>query len=267
MNNEQKTEQALNEPQENGQDKYEMKNAITGSDLGNEVLNLVAEYGYLTSEEIQMYVGDRRKAFNIIGYLREQDKLKTFDTHLIPKKGYYIPAEVRRMIGQLGTVPHIEKFFPSDYRQTRHFHHSNLVKVRLLLEKIFEPYNAKFKTENQIRKVEKRSSVVDGILVYEKDRTLKKMGVEVELTLKNSTARRRKVKKLLVGELKNLDNIIIFYSIEVIKARLKADIRNYIEPGVPIFFIQIEDFFKNRKEVVASDLGLADNKRQIFKGL
>ncbi len=237
---------------------------ITGSKKGNEIINLIAEYGYLTSDEIQVFVGEKRKAFNLIGYLRRKDIIKSFQTNLIPKKGYYLPAEVKKMVNQLGRVSHIKTFFPSDYRSSRHFHQSNLIKVRLELEKIFNNFNPKFITENQLSRTKKMNSVVDGILEYEKEPGVKKKAaIEVELTLKNATGRKKKVKQLLVRVLSQVDVLFIFYTQEIIRTRLTEDIKEYIDTKGPIYFIQINDFLKQRYLVRATDID--GNGKDIFR--
>lgn len=234
------------------------------SSAHEKVLKLIAIYGYVTVNEIALLMSDKRRAFNVLHYLFQKGYLGTFATGLQPNRAYYIPENIRTILESSGRVPYVRKYFPYLYRPTGFYHHINIIKVHILLEKILGEQLVEWVSEPQIKE-QYQMKVCDGEMVFlDRKGQKKRAGIEVELTLKSKVPLARKVKNLLEYANKNLDVIIIFYSNEMIKKRTIETIKlNQQESTKPIFFIYLEDLYRDGVECLAETIDGV--RQQVFR--
>ena len=61
------------------------------TERNRKVLQIIGEHGYVTYKEIQNITGTKRQAFRVIDSMMNSYKfIESFDTGLMPSKGYYL---------------------------------------------------------------------------------------------------------------------------------------------------------------------------------
>ena len=229
---------------------------IFTSDLHDKIIKLTAQYGYITIDEVSLLIGDRRKAFNVMAYLYQKGVIRTIPTMLRPSKAYYLPENWRKTIESSGEVQYIKTFQPYTYRPTNFYHHTNLIKVHIIIQQVFTNRLKEFITEAQLRQEKtKGEKVCDGEFIFTNTRgETKKIGIEVQLTLPSYEVRRERLKALVDYANKNLNGVIILYNIQTIKDRMKETLMKYTNPTGHIFFAGLDDFLKMRGQTEFEEL-------------
>ena len=100
-----------------------------------------------------------------------------------------------------GAVEYMSRFVPSNYAPTQFYHHTTAINVHLILEKILGNRLIEFIPEPRLKRQikggrEKALKICDGEFIFLTKEEKRKAGIEIELTLKSATARRRRVKNL-----------------------------------------------------------------------
>ncbi|MBN1385187.1 MAG: hypothetical protein JW983_09935 [Elusimicrobia bacterium] len=237
---------------------------VLQSDVHDRIIEIVAEYGYITVDEACLVVNDYKKAYNVLQYMTVKGTLGTFPTYLHPSKAYYMPVDMRRIIESTGAVKYVENFFPSSYRPSGFFHHANTIRVRLIIQNILGNRLIDFISEFRLKKQLDMRKICDGEFIFSNLKGIQRhVGIEVELTLKNADARRRRIRNLSHYAGQKLNAVMVFYNREIIKNRFKETMKKYWTNQVPVFFIYLEDFFKLKADVDAEDID--NNRIKIFQ--
>jgi len=235
------------------------------SSLHEQIVKLAAEYGYLTVDEVSMITGNSRHAYSVLQYLYSKGTLGTFSTYLKPSKAYYLPDDMKKIIETSGKALHVENFYPYSYRPTGFYHHSSLIRIHLAIKKIFAEKLIDYIPETRLKRDLGKQKVCDGEFIYlNKKGEQKKVGVEIELTLKNAEKRRESVLNLAEYADKNLNVVIMFYNLDIVMKRTAETIIKYGTMLTPVFFINLADFLKNDGAVNAETIH--GEKVDIFEG-
>jgi len=229
--------------------------------IHEKIIETIAEYGYMTVFEVAEITGDLRKAYGVLQYLsNKKGRLTTFPTHLRPTRAYCLSSREKSAVEASGAVEYMSRFVPSYYAPTQFYHHTTVINVHLILEKILGNRLIEFVPEPRIKRQIKSESkkalkICDGEVIFLNTKgERRKAGIEVELTLKREEARRRQIKNLYAYADNNLDLILLFYNREVIKERMKETIKNYGSKEKPIYFISLKDFLEHRAKSQAEKL-------------
>lgn len=221
--------------------------------IHEKIIETIAEYGYMTVFEVAEITGDLRKAYGVLQYLsNKKGRLTTFGTHLRPTKAYCLSRREKSAVEASGTVEYMSRFVPSYYAPTQFYHHTIVIKVHLILEKILGNRLIEFIPEPRLKRKIKSGSekvlkICDGELIFLNTKgERRKAGIEVELTLKREEARRRHIKNLYEYADNNLNLILLFYNREIIKERMKETINKSGSKAIPIYFISLKDFLENK---------------------
>lgn len=226
-----------------------METRIQTSVLHDKIIKMIGLYGYITIDEVALITGDRKKAYGVLQYLTTKGTLGTFSTRVRPTKAYYLPENMRRILEASGQVEYVEEFYPYSYRPSMFYHHVSLIKIHLILQKKLTSM-MEFVPETQLKKTSlKKQKVCDGQFKYiDKDGQIKRVGIELELHLKNLETRKKSLRNLLEYLQENLDFVIIFYNNNIIKQRITETIKYLqnqaiIEPVTKgIYFVQLQRF-------------------------
>ncbi|MDE2491455.1 MAG: hypothetical protein KGM24_11435 [Elusimicrobia bacterium] len=154
-----------------------------------EVMTAMSEYGYLTMAEVQLIYGNRTWSYRRVKALREQGLVADFDTHMSPRAGHHLTPRGYRVLARAGLLKTGWRFHPERYTTFSFRHRMACAKVGLLLER--HPLVRDFRSEIRLWKYRRRPTekICDGEFRYQvpgRERS-DRVGLEVELTLKNKT--------------------------------------------------------------------------------
>ena len=152
------------------------------------LMEKIADYGYLTMQEIPYVFGNKTWAYKVVDGLKKQGLVADFDTLLIPRTAHYLTARGYRFLGISGKLRTGLRFRPGHYNSFIFRHRMTCAKVGLLLEK--HPLVHEFQPEILLwkQRANENDKVCDGEFLYKTpghDQP-ERVGLEVELTLKNS---------------------------------------------------------------------------------
>ena len=232
------------------------------SKLHEEIIKIAAGYGYSTVDEVSILTDSDRHAYSVLQYLRT--KGTWYFQSPAPSKAYYLPDDMKKIfVESSGQVKHLENFYPYAWR-TMFYHHTSLIKVHLMIQKIFGDKLIDYIPEPRLKRELGKKKVCDGEFIFiNRNGEQKKAGVEVELTLKNAEARRERVTSLTAYADTNLNAVIIFYNQAIIKQRTAETLGKHGTKLTPVFFISLPDFLKNGEATEAETL--AGEKVSMFK--
>jgi ribosomal protein S8 len=237
---------------------------IFTSELHDKIVKIVAQYGYITVNEAAMITGDMKHAYNVLKYLYSKGTLRTFPTHLMPTKGYYLPDDMKKVIETKGAVSHVENFYPYSFRQSGLYHHTSLIQTHLMIDKVFGEKLLEYIPEPCLKRDSGKKKVCDGEFHYlTNNNERKRAGIEVELTLKNAESRRIQAKSLSDYANDNLNFILVFYNQSIVKQRTAEALKQCGKLIIPVFFLNLPDFLKNGDATEGETLN--GEKRRMFK--
>jgi len=239
---------------------------IMTSNLHEEIVKLTAEYGYITVDEVSMITGNVRHAYSVLQYLSAKGTLGTFSTHLRPSRAYYLPDDMKKILDSSGKVGHVENFYPYSYRPTGFYHHTSLIKTQLAIEKIFGDRLVEYFTELRLKRDYGKQKICDGeFLFLNKNNEKRKIGVEVELTLKSADVRHIKMENLFSYAKDNLSIIFMFFNKAIVRDRTKETICKCTSKETPVFFFDLDDFLSNLQDTKAGTID--GNYEYILRGV
>ena len=225
---------------------------IVTSGLHEKILKMTAEYGYITVDEVSMITGNVRHAYSVLQYLSAKGTLGTFSTHLRPSRAYYLPDDMKKILDSSGKVGHVENFYPYSYRPTGFYHHTSLIKTQLAIEKIFGDRLVEYFTELRLKRDYGKQKICDGeFLFLNKNNEKRKIGVEIELTLKSADVRRIKMDNLFSYGKDNLNIIFMFFNKPVVLDRTKETISKCTSKETPVFFFDMDEFLLKLQDTKA----------------
>ncbi len=152
-----------------------------------DLMERIAEYGFLTMAEIHFIFGNKTWAYGVMNELRRQGIVADFDTHMSPRKGHYLTHKGYRVLGKFHRLKVGLRFNLDRYSTFIFRHRLACAKVGITLAK--HPNVREFMPESRLWKRRKKATdkLCDGEFWYAVpgQENMERVGLEVELTLKN----------------------------------------------------------------------------------
>ena len=227
------------------------KGLIFRSKTHEKVMQLIAEYGYITSKEVGLITPNPHI---ILHYMKTKKIITTFPTHLNPTLAYTLTPQAKRIISSGGLVDSINHFTPGNYKETMFYHSTALIKLQLIFEQILGPRLKKYISGIRLQKNLQNKKVCDAEIIYTKDNKDKTLAVELELSRKWKQRFLRIVRNLTEQAKGKYNIVIIIYSITSLKENWQKALKDLDTHGVPYFFIQYSDFIQNRQLCKVEDI-------------
>ncbi len=212
------------------------------------LMEKIADYGYLTMQEIPYVFGNKTWAYKVMSGLKKQGLVADFDTLLVPRTAHYLTARGYRFLGISGKLRTGLRFRPGHYNSFIFRHRMACAKVGLLLEK--HPLVHEFQPEILLwkQRAGENDKVCDGEFLYKTpghDRP-ERVGLEVELTLKN---REKLDESFLQLGRRKLDQVWWICGDETILRALRREVlhRPSLKPQRH-FFILLTDFLAAKEK-------------------
>ena len=188
-----------------------MMNNMT--EKNRKVLQVIGEHGYATYKEIQIITGTKRQAFRVIDSMINAHKfIESFDTGLMPSKGYYLTKKGEDILAGSGALRVCSLFKPCDFGPSEFYHNLSIIHSRLALEK--HPYFLDLETTRVIlaRRGDLPELKPDAEIIFRENLTPEtrtfRAGLEVELRPKWHQRNIRKMNKFDTSTFSHLQNII-----------------------------------------------------------
>lgn len=248
------------------------------------ILELLARFGYVSVREV-MYGWDLDlfTASNRLKYLKKAGLIKDFPSTILPSHFYCLTSKGREAIRHFVISEELLDFVPSSFQLIFHKHHFSILKVYLVLQKVFGGRFLGWASERTLRAEEearqkltggKEKRILDGELFLDIEKTrfradgngdLEKTGepsheqwrcgVEVELSLKSPERYSKQFKDLAsrvynsVDEHQHYRMILFFYGTTMIHDRLAGHLRSgRYNFGECVFGLcQIDDLLEHRE--------------------
>ncbi|HVC09580.1 MAG TPA: hypothetical protein VNH15_06545 [Elusimicrobiota bacterium] len=150
------------------------------------LMQKISEYGYLGRPEVELIYANQTHGYRVLGTLRSKDLIGDFETARLPKKAIYLRPKGYRTLEKFGKLRLKRRFLPQHYKPFIFEHRMACARVGLVLES--HPLVRGFMPESLLweRQVKKRQKLCDGEFIYKApDAEAERVGLEVELTLKN----------------------------------------------------------------------------------
>ena len=220
-----------------------------------DVMRVMSEYGYLTMAEIQFIYGNKTWSYRHMKILREQGVIADFDTLMSPRTAHHLTPRGYRVLGKLGRLKTGWRFRPERYSTFSFRHRMACAKVGLLLEK--HPLAHDFLPEIRLWKYRTKTAekVCDGEFWYRVpgQEMADRVGLEVEMTLKNQTKLEESFEQLGRRELHQV--WWVCGDKTVLKAMRRAVLdRRWLEPQRHLFVL-LEDFLAAKGKAELMDAG------------
>jgi len=242
-----KTENGGEELAEKKQEAGQVKEKGDPKALTEKMLDLMerlAEYGFLTMAEIHFIFGNKTWAYGVMNELRRQGIVADFDTHMSPRKGHYLTHKGYRVLGKFQRLKVGLRFNLDRYSTFIFRHRLACAKAGIMLAK--HPNVREFLPESRLWKQRKKAAdkLCDGEFLYKvqgQERT-ERVGLEVELTLKNQGKLDESMEQL--GRRKDLDQVwwLCGDSTTLRAVQREAKRRDYWLAPQRHLFILLEDF-------------------------
>jgi len=209
-----------------------------------DLMERLAEYGFLTMAEIHFIFGNKTWAYGVMNELRRQGIVSDFDTHMSPRKGHYLTHKGYRVLGKFHRLKVGLRFNLDRYSTFIFRHRLACAKVGITLAK--HPNVREFLPESRLwrRRRKATDKLCDGEFWYmvpglEK---MERVGLEVELTLKNQSKLDESMEQL--GRRKDLGQVWwLCGDMTTLKAvRREVQRRDYWLSPQRHFFILLEEF-------------------------
>jgi hypothetical protein len=242
-----KTENGGEELVEERQEGRQVKEKGDPKTLTEKMLDLMerlAEYGFLTMAEIHFIFGNKTWAYGVMNELRRQGIVADFDTHMSPRKGHYLTHKGYRVLGKFHRLKVGLRFNLDRYSTFIFRHRLACAKVGITLAK--HPSVREFMPESRLWKRRKKATdkLCDGEFLYKvaDHSTVERVGLEVELTLKNQGKLDESMEQL--GRRKDLDQVwwLCGDSTTLKAVQREARRRDYWLAPQRHFFILLDDF-------------------------
>jgi len=242
-----KTENGGEELVEERQEGRQVKEKGDPKTLTEKMLDLMerlAEYGFLTMAEIHFIFGNKTWAYGVMNELRRQGIVADFDTHMSPRKGHYLTHKGYRVLGKFHRLKVGLRFNLDRYSTFIFRHRLACAKVGITLAK--HPNVREFLPESRLWKRRKKATdkLCDGEFWYmvpglEK---MERVGLEVELTLKNQSKLDESMEQF--GRRKDLGQVwwLCGDSTTLKAVQREARRRDYWLAPQRHFFILLDDF-------------------------
>jgi len=227
------------------------KGLVLRSATHEKVMQLIAEYGYITSNEVAFL---NENPHRLLHYMKTKKIIETFPTHLNPTLAYTLTPQSKRIISSAGLVDSINSFTPGRYKETMFYHGTALIQLQLIFEQILGPRLKKYISGVRLQKNLKNKKVCDAEIIYSKDGKDKTMAVELELSRKWKERFLKLVRNLAEQAKEKYNTVIIIYSMPSIKENWQKALKDLNTHGVPYFFIQFSDFVQNKQNCKAQDI-------------
>lgn len=215
---------------------------ITGKML--DLMERLAEYGFLTMAEIHFIFGNKTWAYGVMNDLRRQGIVADFDTHMSPRKGHYLTHKGYRVLGKFHRLKVGLRFNLDRYSTFIFRHRLACAKAGITLAK--HPNVKEFLPESRLWKRRKKQTdkLCDGEFWYSVPghANMERVGLEVELTLKNQGKLDESMEQL--GRRKDLGQVWwLCGDMTTLKAvRREVKRRDYWLSPQRHFFILLEEF-------------------------
>lgn len=209
-----------------------------------DLMERLAEYGFLTMAEIHFIFGNKTWAYGVMNELRRQGIVADFDTHMSPRKGHYLTHKGYRVLGKFHRLKVGLRFNLDRYSTFIFRHRLACAKVGITLAK--HPNVKEFLPESRLWKRRKKATdkLCDGEFLYKvpDNEKAERVGLEVELTLKNQGKLDESMEQL--GRRKDLDQVWwLCGDATTMKAvQREAERRGYWLAPQRHFFILLNDF-------------------------
>lgn len=209
-----------------------------------DLMERLAEYGFLTMAEIHFIFGNKTWAYGVMNELRRQGIVADFDTHMSPRKGHYLTHKGYRVLGKFHRLKVGLRFNLDRYSTFIFRHRLACAKVGITLAK--HPSILEFLPESRLWKRRKKATdkLCDGEFWYKlrDHEKAERVGLEVELTLKNQGKLDESMEQL--GRRKDLDQVwwLCGDSTTLRAVQREAKRRDYWLAPQRHFFILLEDF-------------------------
>lgn len=227
------------------------KGLVLRSALHEKVMQLIAEYGYITASEVGLIAEHPHR---ILHYMRQKKIIQTFPTHLNPTLAYTLTPQAKRIITSSGLVDFINSFTPDRYRETMFYHNTALIKLQIIFEQILGPRLKKYISGVRLQKDLQNKKVCDAEIIYTKDNKDKTIAVELELSRKWKERFLRLVRNLTEQAKDKYNSVLIIYSMLSLKENWQKALKDLNTYGVSYFFIQYSDFVQNRQNCKVEDI-------------
>ncbi len=242
-----RTETGGEELVEEKQEGKQVKEKGAPKSLTEKMLDLMerlAEYGFLTMAEIHFIFGNKTWAYGVMNELRRQGIVADFDTHMSPRKGHYLTHKGYRVLGKFHRLKVGLRFNLDRYSTFIFRHRLACAKVGITLAK--HPNVREFLAESRLWKRRKKATdkLCDGEFWYvvPGQVNMERVGLEVELTLKNQGKLDESMEQL--GRRKDLGQVWwLCGDATTMKAvQREARRRDYWLAPQRHFFILLDDF-------------------------
>lgn len=151
------------------------------------LMQKVAEFRYLTMEEIELVYANQSYAYSVINSLKDAGLLAEFKTGVQPRKAFYLKPRGYRLLQTYGQLRLKRRFQPQNFLPFIFDHRRACAKAGIILEK--HPLVSGYVPESILweRKRPHQSKVCDAEFLFKAPGTEKpfRVGLEVELTQKS----------------------------------------------------------------------------------
>jgi len=148
----------------------------------------MAEHGCLTMNEVGLIYRHQTHAYRVLKGLKDAELVGEFDTGLRPKTGYYLKLRGYRTLAERGQLRVKRRFKPEEFKAFIFPHRMACARVGIMLED--HPLVREFLPESLLweRRSDANSKLCDGEFLFQSPgwKRGRRVGLEVELTLKNS---------------------------------------------------------------------------------
>ncbi|HAZ07369.1 MAG TPA: hypothetical protein DCZ01_02350 [Elusimicrobia bacterium] len=177
--------EGLGEEQEKDREKEDSK-LLTEKTV--RLLRVIAEHGYLTINEIGFIYRHQTHAYRVLKGLKDLNLVGEFDTTLRPRTGYFLRAKGYRTLRERGQLRLKRRFDTREFKTFIFTHRMACAKVGIMLED--HPLVKDFLPESLLweRRKDADEKLCDGEFLFKAPgwEQARRVGLEVELTLKNS---------------------------------------------------------------------------------
>ncbi len=210
------------------------------------LMQKTAEYGYLTRLEVELIYANQTHAYKVLGTLREKGLIADFETEKQPKKAVYLKPKGYRTLEKFGRLRLKRRFLPQHFKPFIFTHRMACARVGLVLDS--HPLVREFMPESLLweRQVERRQKLCDGEFLYQwPGAEPEKVGLEVELTLKNRDKLDESLRQL--KQRLDLDQVWWICGDGAILRALQSEVRRGFRNERPRHVFCLLDDFQNTK--------------------
>lgn len=211
------------------------------------LMRVMAEHGYLTINEIGLIYKHQTHAYRVLKTLKELELIAEFDTGLRPRTAYVLQAKGYRALKDRELLRVERRVGAQDFKPFIFNHRMTCARAGLRLKE--QPFVQDFWPESLLweRRRDPKAKVCDGEFLFAPPgyKRARRVGLEVELTLKNADKLRESFRGL--ADRTDLEQVWWLAGSWTIARALAHWSQRIFREDQPHFFGTVEEFFSGRE--------------------